>query len=319
MVFRIPRREQFPFFKGNPQVDPSIDIKDLLPGCPKPDTIPSINHPQWLENSQDALAMYSPDEEVLGLMYRKDNQIVETFAAPIRVLNWHEILNFRTSSDSFPLAITYCPLCQTATGLNRQLPDDILDLGVSCLLYNSALVMFDRTTNSLFSQVWSKGIVGQFAGQSIPQLPLIQTSLQAWLETYPNSRVLSKQNEHQMYLVRGMYNRYPYADYYHSEDVQFPISSVQDTKEHPKELVYVIQDSSNQSWIIPRGKLTKQSVQVADEIFSMPHAGGHLFFQGSTNDVGNEIRIVWNQWLPSLIAFYFAARAYFPSARIFKE
>lgn len=305
-------RENFPYFPPEVQISEQIQLKELLPGCHKPDCIPSINRPQWLSGSQ-ALDLYSKDNEILGLIYVEDNEVIATYAAPIHVLDWHEIVNFQIKKQA--VAITYCPLCQTATAYNRQLGQDILDLGVSGLLYNSALVMFDRKTNALFSQVWSKGIVGQYADQLLTQLPLVQAPLNTWLETYPETKVLSTQHEHDMYRKRKMYDKYPYTDYYTSKDIRFPIFSAQDNLMHPKAIVYIVKDIDAQVWIIPREKLTDKQQQHTKNLFSIPHAGGSLFFL-SQNKNDTHVGFTWNNWVSSEISFYFSARAYFPDAKI---
>lgn len=312
MSRRVINNDDFPYFPERVKISENIQVKELLPGCHKSDCIPSINHPQWLSGSQ-ALDLYSKDDNILGLIYVQENDVIETYAAPIHILDWHEIVNFQIKKQ--PVAITYCPLCQTATAYNRKLGQEILDLGVSGLLYNSALVMFDRKTNALFSQVWSKGIVGKYSDQMLTQLPLIQAPLSEWIETYPESKVLSTQHEHEMYLKRGMYNKYPYADYYTSKDIRFPIFSAQDNLMHPKAIVYIVKDLHEQVWIIPREKLTDQQQQHTENLFSIPHAGGSLFFVYQ-NKRESTVEFTWNNWVPSEISFYFSARAYFPDAKI---
>jgi hypothetical protein len=51
------------------------------------------------------------------------------------------------------LVITYCPLCGTAMVFDRDVNGHRLSFGVSGLLYQSSLLMYDRQTDSLWTQI----------------------------------------------------------------------------------------------------------------------------------------------------------------------
>ncbi|MHA2402236.1 MAG: DUF3179 domain-containing (seleno)protein [Candidatus Kariarchaeaceae archaeon] len=280
-----------------------IDIVDLHPGCREPDCIPSIDTPKWLVGSQ-AFDENNNDVDVLGMIIIDDNQIVETFVFPIIIMDLHEIVNFKTSIG-VPVAMTYCPLCQTATAYERMLNGNELILGVSGLLFNSALVIYDRESMSLFSQVWSKGIVGKYSGEHLPQIPLIQTTLSSFLTVYPEAKVLSKDTGFPKRQKR--YESNHYHEYKTSEKIHFPVRFT-DELMHPKDLVYII-ELEDQVYILSQ----ENSDQIIHDLFySLSHAGGRLFFHGRKLDDQNHIP--WEKWIPSGISYYFAARAYFPDA-----
>ena len=86
-------------------------------------------------------------------------------AYPIRLLNWHEIAN--DTVGGVPFAATYCPLCRTGIVYDRRLDGKVNEIGVSGLLYKSAMVMYDKNTESLWSQVLGKAIVGPSTGKSL--------------------------------------------------------------------------------------------------------------------------------------------------------
>lgn len=291
-----PKREDFPYFSDGVDVLDGVNIEELVPGCAKPDCIPSIDNPKWIDMAQSD---FPRDEVILGLIYGE-----EQFAVPMTILDYHEIVNFHSSKGD-PLAITYCPLCQTATAYKRIIDDREIELGVSGLLFNSALVLYDRKTNSLFSQVWSKGIVGSFNGMRLDQKPIIQSTIEDWSSTYPDSKILSKETGYPDRAKR--YGKYPYRDYKEHDRLAFPVS-LQDKKLFSKELVYTIE--SNETYIIPLKSLSG-AIQHTKEFYSVPLAGGRLFFSGHVDD-----EIKWDNWIPSGISFYFASRAYFPSAVI---
>ena len=68
-------------------------------------------------------------------------------AYPVQILIWHEIVN--DTVGGVPVAVTYCPLCNSAVAYDRRLDGRVLEFGTSGLLWNSALVMYDRQTETL--------------------------------------------------------------------------------------------------------------------------------------------------------------------------
>ena len=94
---------------------------------------------------------------------------------PLRILTSHEIVNDVTT-DGVPFAVTYCPLCNTAVAFDRRIDGQTIRLGVSGLLRNSDLVMWDDATVSLWQQITGEGIVGEFAGSQLTALPTATVS-----------------------------------------------------------------------------------------------------------------------------------------------
>ncbi len=89
---------------------------------------------------------------------------------PLQILVWHEIVN--DNVGGIPVAVTYCPLCFTNQIFNRAVNNNIiLEFGTSGKLYNSNLVMYDRSTKSLWSQALGEGIVGNYAGIKLEKFP----------------------------------------------------------------------------------------------------------------------------------------------------
>ncbi len=114
----------------------------------------------------------------------------ETRAYPLRILTWHEIVNDQVGGT--PVAVTYCPLCNSAVGFDRRVDGQTLRFGVSGLLRNSDLVMWDRETESLWQQITGEAIVGELTGT---QLQLIPTPIVSWgdfRESFPDGEVLSR-------------------------------------------------------------------------------------------------------------------------------
>ncbi len=138
-----------------------VDLDELLVGIPVSDPrdrIPPIDDPsfdtvgdtEWLEDQEPGVLIEVGDD---ARFY------------PLAVLTRHEIVN--DEIGGIPVAVTYCPLCNTALAFDRRFEGEVLRLGVSGLLRNSDLVMWDLQSQSLWQQITGQAIVGEHAGKSL--------------------------------------------------------------------------------------------------------------------------------------------------------
>ncbi|MBT5928092.1 MAG: DUF3179 domain-containing protein, partial [Verrucomicrobia bacterium] len=125
----------------------TIPVSEIVRGGPPRDGIPAIDNPKFLLS--DAAQFLSDDELVIGLTR---NGI--TRAYPLRIMLWHEVVNDTFGEE--PVAVTYCPLCGTAVAFEAMIKDHKLTFGVSGLLFQSDVLMYDRQTESLWSQLLLK-------------------------------------------------------------------------------------------------------------------------------------------------------------------
>ena len=146
----------------------------------------------------------------------------ETRAYPLRVLNCHEIVN--DTLGGVPIAVTYNPLCDSVVVVGREVDGEILEFGVSGLVYNSNLLMFDRRPNadgeSLWSQLQARAIAGPAAAdaRTLRVLPASLVRWGDWLAARPQTTVLE--------LDRRMFKRYQetnYEAYFMSPQLMFPV------------------------------------------------------------------------------------------------
>jgi Protein of unknown function (DUF3179) len=184
-------REGTPSALDNPSDDrfppPVIDVGELRPGGPPPDGIPAIDEPRFLDAG--GVAFLDDNEPVLALEIDGDAR-----AYPLQIMTWHEIANDTVSG--VPVAVTYCPLCNTAIAFDRRLDDRVLSFGTSGMLYHSALVMYDRQTESLWSHFTSEALVGVLAGQQLHTFPVAIVSWSDWRDAHPDGLVLSRETGH---------------------------------------------------------------------------------------------------------------------------
>jgi Protein of unknown function (DUF3179) len=190
-----------------------VPLDQIVSGGPPPDGIPSIDNPKFI-SVQEASKFLEDSELVLGLNINGDIR-----AYPLQILVWHEIVNDEVGG--VPVAVTYCPLCFTNQVFNRTIDDDVqevVEFGTSGKLYNSNLVMYDRTSKSLWSQALAEGIVGKHAGTKLERVPFDIAYWKEWKQLYPDSKVLSRDTG-----SNRPYGADPYGDYYTNSDILFPV------------------------------------------------------------------------------------------------
>ncbi|MEZ5411070.1 MAG: DUF3179 domain-containing protein [Acidimicrobiales bacterium] len=191
---------------NDPTFPPSlVTSDDLQPGGPGPDGIPSIDEPRFLAIAD---VDFLEDREPVLVFALGD----EVRAYPLQIMVWHEIVN--DTVDGVPVAVTYCPLSNSAVAHDRRHEGRVLELGVSGALWNSSLVMFDRQTFSLWSHFTGEGLVGIFAGDRLSSFPVSVASWAEFRDAHPDGIVLSRDTG----FTRD-YGRNPYPGY---DDVTTP-------------------------------------------------------------------------------------------------
>lgn len=187
----------------------TIPKSEILRGGPPRDGIPAIDEPKFLPVSK---AHFLRDEDpVIGLVEKG-----EARAYPLRILVWHEIVNDTVGGR--PITVVYCPLCGTGMVFDRRYAGEELTFGVSGLLYNSDVLMYDRQTESLWSQLKMEAVAGPQVGQKMHWLASEQMTWSAWKKRYPDSKVLSTETGY-----KKNYNSPPYAGYEQTESTLFPV------------------------------------------------------------------------------------------------
>jgi hypothetical protein len=176
----------------------SVRFDEIIPGGPARDGIPSIDDPTFVPVARAEL----PDNEpVIGLMIDGDAR-----AYPLRILIWHEIVN--DVVGGVPVAVTYCPLCNTGIVFDRRVGERVLEFGTTGKLRNSDLVMYDRATESWWQQFLGEAIVGELTGARLTMLP-------SRLESFANFKERAPEGQVQIAVGGPMraYGDNPYAGY----------------------------------------------------------------------------------------------------------
>ena len=212
-------------------VDLPVPEDELNRGASE-DGIPAIVDPVFAADWSGVDDSLSDDSRVIGVVRDGDAR-----AYPLAVLNWHEIVN-----DTFdvPILVTYCPLCGSGVVADRSIEGETAVFGVSGLLWNSDLVMYDTVTDSLWSQLLGTAIRGPATGTELSLLPATMATWGEWRAEYPETRVLLPPPESNT--VRGRrqsrdYDRDPYAGYGRSARIGVGYNDFSDDRLDPKDSV----------------------------------------------------------------------------------
>lgn len=177
----------------------TVPADEILSGGPPKDGIPSIDAPQFRPAS--GVKFLAPQEPVMTLTLNG-----ETKAYPVQILMWHEIVNDTVGGT--PVAITYCPLCNSSIVFERTLDDRTLDFGTTGKLRLSDMLMYDRQTESWWQQFTGKAIAGDLAGATLTMLPSRMEAFSSYMERHPEGAVLDRPAN-----VRRAYGTNPYRGY----------------------------------------------------------------------------------------------------------
>lgn len=181
-----------------------VSFSEVLSGGPPKDGIPAINDPAFISPEE---ANWLKEQE--SVLVYEGNNVIRVY--PVQILTYHEIVN--DVLDGLPVAITYCPLCNTGVAFasldHQGMP---LDFGVSGRLRYSNMIMYDRQTESWWQQATGLAITGVYAGSELQLLPL---QLVSWIDAIDLASQTGKQIEvlSQDTGYNRSYGRNPYPGY----------------------------------------------------------------------------------------------------------
>lgn len=284
-------------FNGFNVSNATIPTSEILSGGPGRDGIPSIDKPKFLRPG--AANFMLPDDLVVSVTIGD-----RTRAYPLRILVWHEIVNDDLSG--IPIAVTYCPLCGTAMVFNRQVGSRTLAFGVSGLLHNSDVLMYDRQTDSLWSQLAMKAVAGPQVNTELEWLASEHLTWAAWKAKYPQGEVLSTQT--------GSHRNYSgsaYASYAQSPDTMFPVPTHRNDLPKKDWVLGVIVDGVARAYPL---KSLPPGQTVRDEINS---AALEITFH-PVSQLAEVRRVESGEPLPSVKVYWFAWQAFYPDTGLWK-
>ena len=269
-------------------------MEQILSGGPARDGIPALDHPERVPRAD---APWDDGEPVVGVSVGG-----EAAAYPVAVLVWHELVNDTIAGR--PILVSYCPLCGTAMVFDRRAGGSERRFGVSGLLFQSDLLLYDRETESLWSQIRSEAVTGEALGT---RLELLRSKLVPWGEwkaAHPETTVLSRRTGHER-----PYGRSPYGDYATSSQLYFPVDL--DRRFHPKTPTLGLRLRGGEARAYPAVELMRVGGRVREQ------------FAGRTVEVAyDEIRRVFeveaSDDVEVVEGFWFAWMAFHPESSVFR-
>jgi Protein of unknown function (DUF3179) len=288
----------------------SVPLRQFQSGGPGKDGIPALDRPRFVGVAE--ASFLRSREPVIALTVAGRAR-----AYPLQILTWHEIVNDVVAGVS--VAVTFCPLCNTAIAFDRRVDGRTLSFGTTGNLRNSDLVMYDRQTESWWQQFGGEGVVGRYAGTRLRVLPARIVAWASFRTQHPDGLVLSRQTGYSR-----PYGENPYTGY---DDISsppfFPARNADDKRLPPKErVVFLERDAS--AVAIPFSSLAKKrrvEVTLAGHRFEVRwQSGVSSALDSSAIASGRDVGAaqVFEQGRPTTFSepFWFAVAAFRPHVRI---
>lgn len=161
----------------------NLNIRHIRSGGVPKDAISSLDAPKF---------MLVADEKDVA----ETEPVISVFsngkarAYPLRYLMFHEIVN--DIFEGQPIAVTFCPLCNTSVVFERVLNGKPVEFGTTGKLHNSDLVMYDRLTETWWQQYNGTGMVGELTGDVLKVVPSRLESLHLYKQRFPNGEIMQK-------------------------------------------------------------------------------------------------------------------------------
>ncbi len=271
----------------------SIAESEILAGGPPRDGIPALSAPAFDDATE---ASWLADSDlVLGVSIAGDHR-----AYPLRILVWHEIVNDTVGGQA--IAVTFCPLCGTGMVFNRQTDQGPVEFGVSGLLYQSDVLMYDRQTESLWSQLAMRAVSGEYRDTPLEWLPVEHLSWAAWRAKYPAGKVLSPDTGH-----KRDYNTNPYASYEQRQAPIFPVTTSRTDLKRMEKVLGVVIDGKAKAWRLSDLSPAARHDRVGETEVKVTYEPSHQWPRVETGD---------GRLLPAVIVFWFAWQAFYPDTSL---
>ncbi|GIW70786.1 MAG: hypothetical protein KatS3mg102_0328 [Planctomycetota bacterium] len=288
-------------FERNPGVRHAVPLEEIEKGIPRSDprdAIPPLYAPRLVPAAE---AGYLADgDRVLGLVLQGVAR-----AYPIRLLERHEVVNDRFGDR--PVVISYCPLCASGTAFEGKVGGAPARFGVSGYLYQSDLLLWDHRTESFWSQIEGRAVVGPATGERLELLPVENTTWGRWRALHPRTEVLARE---QGIYPPAVYEREAYPGYAQSERIVFPVKHRSD-RYPPKTIVAgVVIDGLARCWPLPELERAA-AASFADRV-------GETAVRVHFDRQSGTVRVVGpaGEPLPVLRAFWFAWYTFHPRTEV---
>ena len=111
-------------------------------------------------------------------------------AYPVWVLEHREVVN--DTAGEIPVAVTWCSIAGTGIVYRRSVGDRLLTLASDGSLWKEAQVLFDRETESRWTQITGEALEGPLDGNRLQAIPSVLTTWGRWKQSHADSLILVK-------------------------------------------------------------------------------------------------------------------------------
>ncbi len=205
----------------------TVDVEQIIAGGPARDAISSVDAPSFVAPGE--ATWVKPDTPVIGVVV---GEVARAY--PVHAMEYHQIVN--DAIGGVPIALTYDPLTDSAIAYERRLAGEAREFGVSGLVYNSNFLLFDRSSDSLFSQMLGRALSGPLVGRTLKRIRSRTEPFGVFLERHRKAGIGRVEVMKLPMRKRIDYRYSPYSAYWVSPEVPFPVRAGDD-RFHPKEPV----------------------------------------------------------------------------------
>ena len=253
----------------------SVPLSEFVPGGPGKDGIPALDRPRF--TGPRAAAPFLEGREPVAVVELAG----QARAYPLAILVWHEIVNDEIAGR--PIAVTYCPLCNSTVAFDRRVGGRELEFGTTGALRNADLVMYDRQTQSWWQQLTGDAVVGEFTGRRLTVLPSQVLNWRTFRRLHPDGAVLSVETGYDR-----PYGRNPYVGYDAPRSLPPTVGSEADRTLPPKSRVAAVRTGTRTAVVFPFSRLRREA-PVNAHVSGRPIA---VFFDPTVTSPPDET-VVW--------------------------
>lgn len=174
--------EAFCAYNGFEMSNPEVPLTEIFQAGPGKDGIPSLEIPRF--TNAERTDFLRDDDLVIGVVH---NGIAKAY--PVRIMNYHEVINDQFGDEQ--LVVTYSPLTASAAAFSANIDGKVHTFGVSGLLYNNNLLLYDWETESLWSQIKAQAVTGKGSGKPLENVVASTSTWSSWKAQHPETKVLS--------------------------------------------------------------------------------------------------------------------------------
>ncbi len=271
----------------------------IMSGGPPKDGIPAILKPKFA-TVENAGSFLKETDRVLAFTLDGVSR-----AYPVKILNWHELVNDHVNGR--PVIITFCPLCGTGMMFDRSIDGREYTFGVSGLLYESDMLLYDHQTGSLWSQIAGKAVTGKMSGTKLKLLPVVNTTWGRWKRERPDTVALTPDTGY-----KRDYDTDPFDRYNATDRLMFPVTEKNQRFDNKETVIGIRRNGDAMAYLFSR--LKKAETPVKDTV-----GGVSILVHFDEDSSTAYITDTDGAQLPATVGFWFAWYAFNPDTRVWGE